>query len=299
MELKTASFKVADHFFTVTMPDGDTLWDRMGQYAPFKVDSPSEEPVFNLTLVDSLPEEEKEPFIIVDPEPGMSRIDVYKSGSGLVVEMAPLASIPTVCILHMSGDFEQGKLQCIGEERSRLYSLNNSLMLLYAFSTCSKKTLLMHSSVTVHNGKGYMFLGKSGTGKSTHSRMWLENIPGCELLNDDNPVIRAFDGEVRVYGSPWSGKTPCYRNLDYPVGAIVRIKRAPYNKATRLSLMDSYASVYTSCSSLRALRKIGDSLHEGIAAVAMTAPCFVMECLPDADAAFVCRKAVEDGEYDG
>ncbi|MBO6066250.1 MAG: transposase, partial [Lachnospiraceae bacterium] len=82
--------------------------------------------------------------------------------------------------------------------------------------------LLMHASVTMHAGKGYLFLGKSGTGKSTHSQLWINNIEGCELLNDDNPVLRVEDdGSVRVYGSPWSGKTPCYRNLDVPVGAIV------------------------------------------------------------------------------
>ncbi len=293
MELKTASFKVADHFFTVTMPDGDTLWDRMGQYAPFKVDSPSEEPVFNLTLVDSLPEEEKEPFIIVDPEPGMSRIDVYKSGSGLVVEMAPLASIPTVCILHMSGDFKQGKLQCIGEERSRLYSLNNSLMLLYAFSTCSKKTLLMHSSVTVHNGKGYMFLGKSGTGKSTHSSLWLKYIEGTHLVNDDNPIVRVMeDGSIHAFGSPWSGKTPCYKNEEWPVGAFVRIRQCPRNEISRLSVVESYASLYSSSSGFKADRSMADGLHATLEAVVLSVPCYVLDCRPDEEAARVCFSEV-------
>ena len=297
MNQATQYYKVAWHIFSVTMSEDDPLWNQIGQYDPFKVEPDGDNELFSLNLVDSLPDLEKEPFLVGEPEPGMSRIDAFTSGKTFVFEMAPLADLPIVGVLHVDADFKEGKLLCKGNSRSRLFSFNNSLMVLFAFSTASLGTLMMHSSVTVHEGKGYLFLGKSGTGKSTHSRMWLENISGTELLNDDNPVLRITDDEARVYGTPWSGKTPCYRNLDFPVGAIVRIKRAPYNKATRLPLMEAYASVYSSCSSLRPLRKVADGLHSTISSVAATVPCFVMECLPDAEAALVCRKAVEFEEY--
>ena len=293
----TRTYKVAGHVFSVTMPEEEPVWDLMGQYDPFVIDPlKGDVPVFRLVVCPELPDLPKEPMLVAEPEPGISRIDVYSSGETLIFEMAPLASLPTVGVLHTDRNFSEGRLFFSGNGRTKQFALNNSLMLMFAFSTAPKGTLMMHASVTVHKGKGYLFLGKSGTGKSTHSRMWLENIPGTELLNDDNPVVRVFDNEVRVYGSPWSGKTPCYRNLDFPVGANVRIKRAPYNKASRLPLMESYASVYSSCSSLRVMKKIADVLHEAVSGVAFKAPCFVMECLPDAEAAFVCRKAVEEGE---
>ena len=57
-----------------------------------------------------------------------------------------------------------------------------------------------------------MLLGKSGTGKSTHSRLWLKYIPDTKLLNDDNPAVRIMDNNtIMIYGTPWSGKTPCYK----------------------------------------------------------------------------------------
>ena len=56
--------------------------------------------------------------------------------------------------------------------------------------------------------------------------MWLRCIPGCDLMNDDNPVVRVIDGEAMIYGSPWSGKTPCYRQVKAPLGAITQIDRA-------------------------------------------------------------------------
>ena len=105
-------------------------------------------------------------------------------------------------------------------------------------------------------------LGKSGTGKSTHSSLWLKHIPGTELLNDDNPILRLMpDGTARVYGSPWSGKTPCYKNKDVPAGAVVRIRQAPFNKIERLSAIQSYASLMASASGFRPFKELADGWH--------------------------------------
>lgn len=91
---------------------------------------------------------------------------------------------------------------------------------LFALSTDDKGTVLFHAAVVSHEGRGYMFLGPSGTGKSTHASLWLKYIDGTELVNDDNPVVRITDdGQATVFGSPWSGKTPCYRHVSYPWAA--------------------------------------------------------------------------------
>ena len=60
--------------------------------------------------------------------------------------------------------------------------------------TCRKDTLAIHSSCIVYRDKAVLFLGESGTGKSTHTRLWRENIPEAVLLNDDSPMIRVEDG---------------------------------------------------------------------------------------------------------
>ena len=110
--------------------------------------------------------------------------------------------------LWANSDFTLSKLLIACPSES-LFAINNALMLQYAFRTAGMNTLEMHASVIENGGKGYLFLAKSGTGKSTHSKMWLRNIPDSHLLNDDNPIVRVLeDGSVRVYGSPWSGKTP-------------------------------------------------------------------------------------------
>ena len=121
----------------------------------------------------------------------------------------------------------------------------------------------------------------------------MENIEGSELLNDDNPVLRVTDsGEVRVYGSPWSGKTPCYRNLDVPVGALVDLHQAKKNVIRRQTIAEAYASIYMSFSGYRFMKGMNDGLHATNEKIVTTVPCFSLECLPDAEAAFVCYQAV-------
>ena len=110
-------------------------------------------------------------------------------------------------------------------------------------------------------------------------------------MNDDNPVVRVSeDGEVRVYGSPWSGKTPCYRNISYPVGAIVKLSQAPYNKIQRLKGIKAYAEVITSISGKRWDKVLAEGLHETENLIVQHAPVWHLDCLPDEAAAQLCCK---------
>ena len=163
------------------------------------------------------------------------------------------------------------------------------LMVLFALATADQHMVLFHAAVVSHQGKGYMFLGPSGTGKSTHARLWLKYIEGTELVNDDNPVVRISDeGHIKVYGSPWSGKTPCYRNVNYPIGAIVLLSQAPYNKIQRMGGIHAYASLMESISGKRWDSRIADGLHQTQNSLVMSVPMWHLECLPDEEAATMC-----------
>jgi hypothetical protein len=151
---------------------------------------------------------------------------------------------------------------------------------------------MIHASVIAFEGKGYVFLGKSGTGKSTHSRLWLENIEGTWLLNDDNPVIRVEGDNVNIYGTPWSGKTPCYKNEGLPLNAIVRLSQAPHNVIKKHPMLQAYASLMPACSCMRWDRRSTDALHKTVEKVISKVACWHLDCLPDEDAARTCHSAV-------
>ena len=116
---------------------------------------------------------------------------------------------------------------------------------------------------------------------------------GTELVNDDNPVVRVLDDEIRVYGSPWSGKTPCYRNISFPLGGIVQLSQAPYNKIRQLRSIQAYASLVPSISGKRWDRAVADGLHETENALAGGVRVWHLECLPDEAAAQLCSSTIE------
>lgn len=285
--MKSQKYIVAGHVFELAMTGNDPRWNLLENYLPFST-SCGDEPLFSLQVVEELPEEKLE--LLLDggsEEEDMPRLAIYRSDSGYRIDMSPTQSARICSRLALSEDFSSGKLVTAG--RGSRFPIDNALMLMFAFCTAGLHTLELHASVVVREGFARMFLGVSGAGKSTHSRMWIENLPGSVLLNDDNPVVRVHpDGSVRIYGTPWSGKTPCYRNEDAPLAAFVNIRKAPFNRITRLDLVNAYSSIYTSCSGFRADRRMADGIHSTIEALVTTVPGFVLDCLPDAGAARVC-----------
>ena len=183
-------------------------------------------------------------------------------------------------------NYRNGRLIATGKYKKM--AIDNALMVMYALATADKGTVLFHAAVVSHEGRGYMFLGPSGTGKSTHARLWMKYIEGVELVNDDNPVVR--DGIV--YGSPWSGKTACYRNVEYPLGGIVLLSQAPYNKIYRLRGLQAYAALVPSISGMRWDARIADGLHETENRLAAEVPVWHLECLPDEEAARLCQTTI-------
>ncbi len=283
-------FDIAGYAVSLSLED-TVLWERLSNMAPFEC-GPSSDIVLDARQVSCIAEKEPEP-LLVSADEGFPRITIGKTVSGKwFFTMAPLHNRPTSCICTASEDFSTAEFQII-DTHSSIFSINNVMMLLYALRTAPLGCLEVHASVIMKEGRAVAFLGKSGTGKSTHTRLWQENIPECELLNDDNPVVRCHaDGRILIYGSPWSGKTPCYKKIAVPLAAIVRLSQAPYNKIERLNGLQAYACLYPSVSAYRPERKVADGIHDSLSRVAAAVPCFHLECLPDADAAKLSCKTI-------
>ena len=146
----------------------------------------------------------------------------------------------------------------------------------------SPEAIAIHSSTIECEGRAVLFLGESGTGKSTHTRLWQEHIPGARLLNDDSPIIRMYQGQATAFGSPWSGKTPCYRNISRPIAGIVRLSQAPANEITRLSILRAVGSLLPSCPPAFAYDSdLQDRICRTLSDILTQAPVWHLACLPD------------------
>ncbi len=282
----TQTYLVAGHRFTV---EGKVL--HLGNLEPFRTENTTEPLLFTLHLVKELPEEAESPLFQTQDGPGFPEISISQVPGGYLFRMKPDPGQPLASVLRTNASFSEGWLSFLNVDNR--FALNNALMLLFAFASAPYGLLEMHASVVMNDGKGYLFLGRSGTGKSTHSSLWIKHIPGTELLNDDNPILRLMpDGSARVYGSPWSGKTPCYKAQDVPAGAVVRLQQAPFNRIERLSPIQAYASLMASASSFRPMKQLADGWHRTLEGLVSTLPCYTLECLPDQEAAELCYRTI-------
>lgn len=280
------TYQVAGHRFSI---EGDL--PELPNLSPFEGTGLSCPELFSLNIVKALPPVSGQALFTTDDGPGFPEIAIATIPGGYSFRMRPLPQAPVACELRSDADFRQAQILLFGTDDA--FAVNNALMLLFAFTSAGKGLLEMHASAVIHAGKGYLFLGKSGTGKSTHSRLWLRHIPGTELLNDDNPILRLMpDGSTRVYGSPWSGKTACYKAQNVPVGAVVRLRQAPFNRIERLPGIQAYASLMASASSFRPFRELAGHWHHTLERMAASVPCYVLDCLPDPEAAQICYEAV-------
>ena len=163
----------------------------------------------------------------------------------------------------------------------------------YGVAAVPLGTVAIHTSTICYQGKAVLFLGESGTGKSTHTRLWRENIDGAVLLNDDSPILRIIDGEPWIYGSPWSGKTPCYKNESYPLAACVRLSQAPFNQIKKLSVVQGYGALHPSCPPDFAYSdELYDYISDTLSSLLSAVPVYHLACLPDADAAHLSHDTI-------
>ncbi|MDR0977237.1 MAG: hypothetical protein LBL78_05750, partial [Prevotellaceae bacterium] len=285
-------FRVGGHRFRITLPFGEEALPRLlPSTLPFVIDPADDDPtppLFVLT-VKRADDMTLPPTLLTEFDWEDAHCRILTDGAGRhLITLSPHASTLTyhICCHH---SFAEATL-ALHDAPTDAFVLNNALMMLYSFTSAPLHTLMMHASVVACEGRGYLFLGKSGTGKSTHSRLWLDNIAGSELLNDDNPVVRIDPqaNTVTVYGSPWSGKTPCYRNLSYPVGAFVSLEQAPENEITRRTAAYALADLLPSCSCLREEPQIYHGVMESAKHLAAHIPTYHLRCLPDAAAALLC-----------
>ncbi len=105
--------------------------------------------------------------------------------------------------------------------------------------------IIFHSSAIMVDGKGYLFTAPSGTGKSTHTRLWRELLGDrAVMVNDDKPIIRYVDGKFYVYGTPWNGKHCLDTNCRAEIKAICKIEQAKENSIVPASTTEMLLTLF-------------------------------------------------------
>jgi len=284
-------YTVADFIFEVSLK-GDRDPDMyLRSFAPFKsIECPEGRKLFELLEDETLPVSADAEFLEEDRN-DMGHTRLYRTSEGYRVELR-YADEGRPHVVETDREFVHARALIRWDDRYVATALTSMLRIAFAQAILPYDAVSLHASAVVSEGKAFLFMGKSGTGKSTHSALWIRHIGDTELLNDDNPIVRVIDGNAVVYGSPWSGKTPCYRNVSAPVAAMVRLKQGPRNRFEPKEDIEAFGAVLPGCSVLRQDRRLHDALCMTLAALIDSIYVGELECLPQKEAAEVCRKGI-------
>ena len=101
-----------------------------------------------------------------------------------------------------------------------------------------------HCSCFEFEGNAYIFTAKSGTGKSTHTRLWRKVFGDkVTMINDDKPIIRLLNDKFFVFGTPWNGKHSISNNIKAPIKAVFYLHQAKENKVEKCEPIDAISKI--------------------------------------------------------
>lgn len=159
--------------------------------------------------------------------------------------------------------------------------------------------MMLHSSAVVVDGKAYLFSADPGTGKSTHTRLWLEHFGSRGyILNDDKPALRLVDGVWYAYGTPWSGKHDISVNVGVPVQGIAVLKRGETNEITRYDGINAIFDIFSQTNRVRKLEN-RERVLMLLDKLMTQVPVWKLKCNMDPEAAIVAYEAMSGQKYEG
>lgn len=146
--------------------------------------------------------------------------------------------------------------------------------------------IIFHGTVVAVNDYAYMFTAKSGTGKTTHAKLWLKNISNSFILNGDKPLLRITDDAIIACGTPWNGKEGYGTNVMLPLRAICFLSRDAVNHIERVSVMEAFPGLYQQMHLCRDLAETEKQLTL-LGEIANRVDLYHLACNMDSDAALV------------
>ena len=280
-------YRIADFLLRTEGPHSDIVACGLRGFKPFEVESDATaEPTMVLRMNSTIDEAnyaESKVLHAFDFEQNYASGELSRYATGYRFVMTREAK-RFVLIKEDGSNIVESNLGSYNEADPSLVRFG--IWIMFGITIAPLGAIAIHSSVVVKDEGAVLCLGESGTGKSTHTRLWLNNIEGARLLNDDSPIIRAIDGKAIVYGSPWSGKTHCYVNKCVPVRAFLRLSQAPHNKIRRLPALFAIGAILPSCPPAFAYdNTLQDHICNTVSDLLAATPAYHLECLPDAAAA--------------
>ena len=180
-------------------------------------------------------------------------------------------------------------------ENTSSYALLESLAVYRKISEYlpKKGSFLFHASALSVDGQAYVFTAESGTGKSTHARLWRQNFGDrVTMVNDDKPIITVKDGKTYVSGTPWSGKHRLSTDITVPVKAICFLRRGRENVITKTDKNTVFEKLWTQTYKPADKEALTDTVRL-ISEVMKTVDFYDLQCNMEPEAAVISYKGMK------
>lgn len=156
--------------------------------------------------------------------------------------------------------------------------------------------MLLHAAVLEIDGNAYAFLGKSGTGKSTHTGLWMKYLPNVRIVNGDKPILQWTQDGFIAHGTPWNGKEGLGENISASLKGLCFLEQAKENEIVKLTPSQAATRIFgqilfpeDEANATKTL-EITDKL-------VMDTPCWSLKCNISEEAMKICYEAMTGKTY--
>ncbi|MCX8128934.1 MAG: hypothetical protein N3I35_02405 [Clostridia bacterium] len=222
-----------------------------------------------------------QPEGIVLYDEGIKWTKNYNNAFYMSISMHDIASTEIISLLEVNNKWSKACITCINDTSKSSCSMAVPLSeILFRNRILFYGGIILHASAIRWAGKGILFSAPAGTGKSTQAKLW-KKLMGAEILNDDRPAVRIVDTQTNIYGTPWSGSTPCFSNSNSPLSAIILLEQSDENVIKHLSVEAALPLIMPRCFLPYHDSLLMEMALENLEKIIGTSPVYLLKCRPD------------------
>lgn len=287
--LETLIYRVAGRYIRLHTPSLERSRELLANYKPFRVDSIPEGGDVVLDIYGSFsPSTELQHELLEEVNETTFTSKMWRTATGQYYCLSETKETK----LGSWIDLETREMRVTTSLTSaKGYNLlDKAISIAFGLVTLPLGLIKVHASAISIAEQALIFLGVSGTGKSTHSRQWRTYYPESLLLNDDEPIIEVCpDESVYIWGAPWSGSTPCYVDARRRLVGIVQLQQHPENILTKLKGREAFHSLFSSVGMIPSLSQTVRQAFDLVSRTLGSVPAYRLACRPDREAAELTR----------
>jgi hypothetical protein len=224
---------------------------------------------------------------------------IFRDGAGYCLSLRPPAFEQPFWLARINRDFTEATVYCSEKLVSRRNGspvLSNPVsypldQILLMYILARRQGALLHAAGINLNGKGYIFPGKSGAGKSTITRQFAA-LEDAGLFSDDRIVVRKIEGDFKAYGTPWPGEAGIALNKSEPLSAIFFINHGSANQIKEITPQEALARLLPVTSIPWYDREVMDEILTFCADLISSVPVYELDFVPSIEVVEVFERFV-------